>query len=136
MHSFTDSNCIGLGCWLATNGAQFISQGQIDETFWGEELVIAALAMSMSVNALTTGLIVFRIVRVFQEVKYTSEDRMLGSSHGSKLRSVLFVIIESGMALFAIQVVRLGLSIADRALPVLEGLQFIICIHQQLNVTI
>jgi hypothetical protein len=64
------------------------------------------------VNALVTGLIVFKILKVFLEVKSTttSVERTLGSTGGTKLRHIIFVIIESAMALFAIQVVRLVLS--------------------------
>ena len=62
----------------------------------------------MAVNTLVTGLIVFRILKVFLEVKatVTSVERTLGSTRGTKLRHIIFVIIESGMALFAIQLVR------------------------------
>ena len=67
----------------------------------------------MAVNTLVTGLIVFKILRVFLEVKAMSGGELtLGSLHsssrgGQKLRHVLFVIIESGMVLFLIQLVRI-----------------------------
>jgi hypothetical protein len=62
----------------------------------------------MAVNALVTGLIVFKILKVFLEVKTvtTSIERTLGTTGGTKLRHVLFVIIESGMALLAVQLAR------------------------------
>ena len=63
--------------------------------------------MSMAVNALVTGLIVFKILKVFLQVRPNSVERGLGSTGGSKLRHIIFVIIESGMALFAIQLLRL-----------------------------
>ena len=63
--------------------------------------------MSITVNALVTGLIVFKILNVFLEVKTTSVERTLGSTSGTKLRHIIFVIIESGMALFVIQLIRI-----------------------------
>ena len=66
----------------------------------------------MAVNALVTGLIVFRILKVFLKVNATlsSVERALDSTGGTTLRYIIFVIIESGMALFAIQLVRAVLS--------------------------
>jgi hypothetical protein len=78
-------------------------------------VTLTSYLASIAVNTLVTGLIVFKIVKVFLEVKSTttaSDEQILGlgSSGGTKLRHVIFVIIESAMALFAIQVVRLGFS--------------------------
>ena len=69
-------------------------------------------ALSLIVNALVTGLIVFRILKVFLEVEttMTSVERTLGSTGGTKLRHIIFVIIESGMALFVIQLIRVIVS--------------------------
>ena len=64
----------------------------------------------MVVNALATGLIVFKILEVFLEIKATSVEGMLGSSGSLKLRRIIFIIIESGMALFAIQLVRVVIT--------------------------
>ena len=65
----------------------------------------------MAVNALVTGLIVFKILKVFLQVKAvtTSVERTLGTTRGTKLRHVIFVIIESGVALLAVQLARLVL---------------------------
>jgi len=100
-----------LAMWIAANGATSVEQGVLTETAWGYILILTALTASVAVNALVTGLIVFRIFKVFRAVRSvtTSEDISLGITHGNKLRSVLFVIIESGMTLFAIQLVRLAL---------------------------
>ena len=60
----------------------------------------------MAVNTLVTGLFV---LKVFLEIKATSVEQTLGSlesnAGGAKLRHVIlvFLIIESGMALFVIQ---------------------------------
>ena len=102
----------------------------------------------MTVNALVTGLIVFKILKVFLEVKVTSVEQTLGSlssTGGTKLRHIIFIIIESGMALFAIQLVRVVItSIIERQavqslqtpLGLLIALDLVIVIHQILNVTI
>ena len=63
----------------------------------------------MAVNTLVTGLIVVKILKVFLEVRSTFIDRNLAITGGTKLRHVIIVIIESGMALFAIQLVRVVL---------------------------
>jgi hypothetical protein len=62
------------------------------------------------VNTLVTGLIAFKILKVFLEVKAntTTVERTLpvGTTGGTKLRHVIFIIIESGMALLAVQLGR------------------------------
>ena len=102
----------------------------------------------MVVNALVTGLIVFKILTVFLEVRQlraeaTSFERTLGSlsSTGSpKLRHIIFIIIESGIALFAVQLVRVVITslILSQAGPTLPSLQvamyFVIVIHEMFNV--
>ena len=102
----------------------------------------------MVVNALVTGLIVFNILRVFLEVKATSIERTLGnlgslsSTGGPKLQHIIFIIVESGMALFAIQLVRVVITSVVESQPGLTppslniALEFVISIHQALNVII
>jgi hypothetical protein len=102
----------------------------------------------MVVNALVTGLIVFKILEVFLEVKATSMEQTLGSlnsTEGPKLRHIIFIIVESGMALFAIQ---LGVVILGFKLPVTQVIvgqtplsfkiayDVVVVIHQTLNVII
>ena len=67
----------------------------------------------MAVNTLVTGLIMFKIFKVFSGVKTTSVERTLGLTGGKKLRHVIFVIIESGMALFTIQLIRIVCQLAN-----------------------
>ena len=55
--------------WTTGLGADYIGQGAILTTSWGNTLSLASLIASMTVNALATGLIVFRIFKVFREVK-------------------------------------------------------------------
>ena len=89
----------------------------------------------MAVNTLSTGLIVFKISKVFGEVKATV-DQILGRTCKSPLRRVLFVIIESGMVLFLIQLARLVVTF----LMIIkhEGYIFamITGIHPMINVSI
>ena len=115
-------------------------QGRLFSTPWGSILILTGLAATMAVNALVTSLIVFKILKVFFEVKVTSVERTLGSTGGTKLQHVTFVIIESGMALFAIQLLRFLLSSMDYAevqIPIVHiVIPLVIPIHQMLNVII
>ena len=93
----------------------------------------------MAVNALMTGMIVFRVLKV-TGVKPTSIERTLGSTEGNKFRHIMFVIIESGMALFAIQLVRIVLEfipVSAEQLPFDQvASDFVVVINQMLNVII
>ena len=99
----------------------------------------------MAVNALMTGLIVFKILKVFLEFKPTSVEQTLGSLNStgvSKLGHIIFIIIESGMALFAVQLVRVVLTSLPEQHWQTEvngpwgGLELVIGIHEMLNVII
>ena len=84
-------------------------------------------------NALATGLIVFKILRVFLEVNPILVELTLDSAGGPKLRHIIFVIIESGMALFAIQLIRVVFSF----LPVewtFDASNYVIALHEMFNV--
>ena len=96
----------------------------------------ASFAASMAVNVLATGLIVFKILKVFLDVKAasTSVERSLGSTGGTKFRHILFVIIESGMLMFAVQFVRVVLFILPAA-P-LQGINIVTGISEMFNVII
>ena len=110
---------------------------------WLEEfswtLTATALAATMAVNTLVTGLIVLKILKVFLKVK-----RILGSSAAGRpdYQHIAFTIIESGMALFATHLVRIVLTIVSLHPPVpnsfdiLLGFDLIIPIHQMINVII
>ena len=115
---------------------------------WGNTLTLTCLAATMVVNTLVTGLIVFRIFKVYLEVKRlrseaTSFERRvssLSSTGGAKFQHIMFVIIESGMALLAIQLVRVVLQCLQLALPtstsIMITLNSVISIHEMLNVII
>ena len=102
-------------------------------------MFITGLAASMTVNALMTVMIVFRILKA-TGVKPTSVERTLGSTEGNKFRHIMFIIIESGMALFAIQLVRFVLAfipVPAEQQPFLDTAgDFAIVINQMLNVII
>ena len=96
---------------------------------------MTGLAASMAVNALMTGMIVFRILKVTRAIPITSLERTLGSTGGDKYRHVMFILIESGMALFAIQLVRVGLFFPSG--PFFDAAYDIVAaINQMLNVII
>ena len=125
--------------WTTAMGGAYLEQGEISVTLWGAILNLTSLTASMTVNALATGLIVFRIVKVFREVKgnTTSEEKSVGVTGGTKLRSIIFVIVESGMALFAIQLGRVVLAAllsVSTNRNVAAAYNIIIGIHEMLNV--
>ena len=94
----------------------------------------------MAVNALMTGMIVFRIFNVTRAMPSTSVEQTLGSTGGSKFRHIMFIIIESGMALLVIQVVRFALGFipetAAQLIAFLTANEFVTAINQVLNVII
>ena len=104
-------------------------------------MLSTGLAASMTVNALMTSMIVFRIFKVTRAMPTTTSfDQTLGSTGGNKVRHIMFIIIESGMALLVIQVVRLVLGFIPVAAAQGMGLRpakdFVIVINQVLNVII
>ena len=99
-------------------------------------MTITALTASMVVNALVTGLIVYKILKVFLlQANPILVELTLDSTGGSKLRHVIFVIIESGMTLFAIQLIRLVFYILPMEWTY-QASNYVIVIHQMLNVII
>ena len=138
----TDFNLWFLAIWIASGTAPLsIVQGQYFAPAWSDFLSLTGLTLSMTVNALVTGLIVFRILKVFREVKTaTADDQNLGVTGGSTLRRVIFILIESGMALFSIQLARLVVTIVLTVTPdpvyALAAYELIFAIHQMLNVII
>ena len=135
----TDFNLWFLAIWIAQGTAPLYRvQGQWETAMWTNILVLTGLTLSMTVNVLVTGLIVFRIFKIFQEVKScTADDQILGVTGGRTLRRVIFILIESGMTLFSIQLTRFLVSIVY----VLTGTNathsafiFIFGIHEMLNV--
>ena len=80
--------------WIVAGIApQPFVQGQIVPDSWDDILAITSLILSMTVNLLVTGLIVFRLFEVFRQVKTaTADDQILGVTGGSKLRPIIFIL--------------------------------------------
>ena len=104
---------------------------------------MTSLAATMVVNCLVTTLIVFKILRVFLDLKAasttTSDEGSLVSTRGTKLyRNILFVIIESGMMLLVVQVLRVVLfAIEFNAVtpgPVYVALNYFMAFGEMCNV--
>lgn len=101
-----DFNVLSLVFWLVGFGSrihhtsfpQWVDRAQF----------ILIFALPVLVDALATGLIVFKIFKVYWEAK-TSYGRTCNTTGGSKLRSIIFILIESGIALFSIQLAMLVL---------------------------
>jgi len=91
---------------------------------------LTSLAMSLTVNAFVTGLIVLRILKVSRDFVPTVGDQTVGiiGEAEAKVRSIIFIMIESGMAMFAIQLIRVILVILQ-----LDALDVIIGINQMFN---
>ena len=115
-----------------------IVQGSVFNPAWGITLAVTGLTLCMTVNALVTGLIVFRIFKVFQEVKTcTTDDKILGVTGGSTLWRVMFILIESGAALFSIQLARLVVNTVSLGADAPRNVFYLISgIHGMLNVII
>ena len=102
-------------------------------------MLSTGLAASMTVNALMTSMIVFRIFKVTRAMPTTTSfDQTLGSTGGNKVRHIMFIIIESGMALLVIQVVRfvLVLGFIPQTAAWAGANDFVTAINQVLNVII
>ena len=138
LSSPTDFNLWFLAIWIAEGTAPItIVQGSVFNPAWASILALTGVTLSMTVNALVTGLIVFRIFKVFQEVKTcTADDKILGVTGGSTLRRVMFILIESGAALFSIQLARLVVTVNFDTDAYRDAFYLICGIHQMLNVII
>ena len=107
-------------------------------TSWLSPMYITSFTLSMAVNALVTGLIVFKILKVFSEVKAvtTSVERTLGTTGGTKLRHVTFIRIESGMALLAVQLARFVVYNLPQSVSAINAYPIFIGINEMFNVVI
>ena len=131
-------NLSPLATWLATAFDVYSSISSNSD--WPNVLFLTGFAASMAVNTLVTGLIVFRILKVTAGIEPTSVEQILGSCGGNKFRHIIFIIIESAMALFAIQLTRVVLGFSP--VPVGQESLFVaaediaISINEMLNVII
>ena len=86
----------------------------------------------MAVNCLTTSLIVFKILKLFLEIKDVGDTI-------TKYRHIIFVIIESGMTLFVIQLVRMvlyAILVNQPSAPLSPALNYVLVIGEICNVII
>ena len=138
LSSLTDFNLWFLAFWIASGTAPplYIVQDRFYVAHWSITLAVAGLALSMSVNALVTGLIVFRIFKVFREFKTAAADNQTSGVPGGgiPLQRVIFILIESGVALFLIQLTRLVVAIVPTDEASNDAFYFITGIHEMLNV--
>ena len=75
-------------------------------------------------------LIVLKILGVYREVMPTDQTLGIGRSE-AKLRSIIFIIIESGMAMFTIQLIRIIFMVLE-----IEALYLIAFMGQMISVII
>ena len=136
-YSRADFDLLFLAIWIVgTTTSLYVEKGQTPISHWGNPLTTTALAMSMIVNAIATSLVVFRIFKVFRAVKLTPEERISDVTRRSPLRPLMFVLIESGMLLFSIQLVRLVVGSVSAPTDVVDSYAVTASIHQMLNVII
>ena len=121
-----------IAIWIIGISPQSYAQGGVLVSAGGNDLTLAGLAITMTVNALATGLIVFRIFMVFRQ-RVTSDDQVFGVTRGTKLRSIIFVLIESGLLLFSIQLARIVVTILSTD-GANDAYEIVAPIHVQLNV--
>jgi hypothetical protein len=109
------------------------------QSSWGIPILLTSFILSIAVNTLVTGLIVFRIHRVFLEIKAatTSVELTLGTTGGTKLRNVMFIIIESGMALLVVQLARVVIAYLQvQSVGVTFASDLTVVINEMFNVII
>ena len=68
--------------WISVGFASVLTQDEVYTYNWGLTLVTTGLAASMVVNAMVTGLIVFKIFKVFRVAKdnTTLEEKSLAGA--------------------------------------------------------
>ena len=137
LHSPNDFNLWFLAIWIVGGTAPLSTvQAEYYTPNWTSTLAIAGLPLSMTVNALVTGLIVFKIFKVFQEAETaTANDQVTG---GSIFHRAIFIIIESAMVLFSIQLTRLVAAIvttdaANDAYDLITGIHQMFIVIMTIN---
>jgi hypothetical protein len=126
--------------WMGSIAGNYIASDGVDLTDWGFDVITTSLTMSMTLNALVTSLIAFKIFKTVKgNTSFYENLRSLGVAGGRQreFRYIMFVIIESGMILFSIQFARVvctalmtGGSISDQ-----DAYNFTLNFHEMLNVT-
>ena len=115
-----------------------MERGEPVYVLWGITSTITALAASMVVNVLVTGLMLFKIL----DVVLNSQAHSVDQTSGIGPWGIISVISQSSMALFAIQLIRIVISSlmdlqAGQPSPRLQNaLELVTRTHQILNVII
>lgn len=139
-YSLADSNLLPLALWIIGGTAPlYFVHGQFITPTWSTTLIITGLSTSIVVNIIAISLIVFSIFKVFRQVKATSDEQILGTTGGSTLRPIIFVLIESGMVLFSIQMARLvvvSLLTWKYSMGAQDTFFFIASVHGMINASI
>ena len=138
----TDFNLLPLALWIVSSiPVPYLVQGEVGVWVWENIVALTSLTLSMIVNALVTSLIIFRISKVVRAAfRSTLDEQILGATHRSTLRPVMFILIESGSLLFSIQLIRLVLGIflaraLENTTSITEAYPTIVAIHQMFTVS-
>jgi len=121
-----------LATWLGTDGSSYMvpyaKVRPIQINRLGRITISTSLVISLTVNAVITGLIVFRILKVCGD-PVSFGDRTSGAGGAEvKLRSIILIIIESGMAMFIVQIIRVVFTILN-----MDAAFLVIGIHEMFN---
>ena len=132
-------NWLLLVIWVVEATSPLYHAHEIPSHVWQPMTVVARFALPIIVNVLVTSLIILKLFVVLRTVKATSDEQILGTTGGSTLRHIIFILIESGMMLLSIQFVQLVLfSVVGRTSNMVAfNLDILISgIYQMLNVSI
>ena len=93
---------------------------------WFASAVVAFFALSLVANALLTGLIVYKIISVYQDIRGFSQTHTVSQSayrNGPRdLHPLISILVESGMITFAAQLVQSAMyKGAPKEFPVVAG---------------
>ena len=111
LSSLSDFNLWSLGLWIVPVAIPApIVQGRltVSDTLAGG----GNFPLSMVLIAVVTALIVFKILKVFRKTS-TADSQILQVTGGSTFRRVIFIIIESAMALFLTQLARFVVTMVE-----------------------
>lgn len=101
-----------LAIWIAGVSSTYISSNKLlVAPQWANTANRILPAIPLIVNGVVTGLIVFKIFKVFQGIEMISNEQHLSAAGGRKLWSVIFALVESGLAFFSFQLAQLVLGI-------------------------
>ena len=131
--SLTDFDVWFLAIWIVGGTAPLSAIQAQYHSPRSNAMAIVGLPLTMTVNALVTGLIAFKIFKVFHEVNTATADDQVSVTGGTTFQRAIFIIIESAMVLFSVQLTRLVAAIVTT--DATNDVYYLISgIHQMLNV--